>query len=78
MNQAFLEDPAIFDPAIISIKRAPSGYSPADCNGGKVLPTVDMYQQSLSTRLRVLHLVDLCAADLFGLLPSGEGVGHYG
>ena len=73
VNQAFLEDPAIFDPAIISIKRAPPGYSHADCNGGQVLPTVDMYQQSLSTRLRVLHLVDLCAADLFGLLPSGEG-----
>lgn len=30
---------------------------------------------ALGERLRVLHLVDLCAGDLFGLLPSGaEGL----
>ena len=28
--------------------------------------------ESIAARLRVLHLVDLCAADLFGLLPGGH------
>ncbi|CAJ1448212.1 unnamed protein product [Effrenium voratum] len=30
-------------------------------------------ESQLASRLRVLHLIDLCAADLFGLFPSGSG-----